>query len=125
MGFYTTSPFFDITNNMKKLLVSFLIFCPVVANADFWFCSLEDTVEKIDVSLTFAKNDGQYFIYFEDYKLPLSKTFENDEYIHLVMSDGDSVMANVINKKTGDIKSGFLSMNTEYQQSLSQGRCIE
>ena len=106
-------------------MASFLVFCPVVANADFWFCILEDTVEKAELSVTFAKNDGQYFIYFEDVKMPLSKTFENDEYIHLVMSDGDSVMATVINKKTGDAKSIFLSMMMEYQQSLSRGRCIE
>ena len=110
---------------MKKLLVSFLIFCPVVANADFWVCSLEDTVEKTEISVTFVKNDGQYFIYFLEGKNPLSKTFENDEYIHLVMSEGDSVMATVINKKTGDAKSIFLSMRTEFQQNLSQGTCIE
>ena len=110
---------------MKKLLISFLIFCPVVAKADFWFCTLEDTVEKAEISVTFAKNDGQYFIYYNDDKIPLSKTFENDEYIHLIMSDGDVVMATVINKKTGDAKSAFLSMMMEYQQSLSRGRCIE
>ena len=93
--------------------------------ADTWVCAFEDTVEKIETSVTFVKNDGQYFVFHVDGKAPLSRTFENDEYIHLVMSVADFVMAFIINKKTGDAKSSFFSMTEEYQQNLSRGRCIE
>lgn len=104
-------------------LILILNFFPLYAKSDVWTCKFKDTVNKVDVNETFRKENDKYFLYVNKQKLPILKTFENNEYIHLIFSKDIFLVATIVNKKTKEAKKVFMSMGKNYGQSLSLGKC--
>ena len=60
---------------------------------------------------------------YKDRKFPILKTFENNTFIHFVISIDNFLMGTIINKKTNDAKKVFMQMGKDYGQSISLGKC--
>ena len=66
---------------------------------------------------------GQYYADLGEAEAAVVKTFEDDKFLHLVLSVQAEMLAVVIEKETQIAKSIFLSMATSYDQSLADGFC--
>ena len=109
---------------MKKIhLILYLIFYPTYAMSDVWVCNFEDTVNKSKVLQTYIKEGGKYFLFVKNKKISISKTFENYQYIHFVFSKNSHIAVTILDKKTNNAKTVFASMEKDFGQSLSFGKC--
>ena len=105
-----------------KFLLALCLLVPAYAKAETWNCIFNDiSGEKVPIIYTEVR--GQYYVDLGEAEAAVVKTFEDDKFLHLVLSVQADMLAVVIEKETQIAKSIFLSMATSFDQSLADGFC--
>tara|TARA_B100001173_G_C15840505_1_gene484410 strand:+ start:427 stop:777 length:351 start_codon:yes stop_codon:yes gene_type:complete len=114
---------------MKKLLfinciIFVFYFLTHQVNAETWVCSFTAYNNQIIDKVFIRENNEEFIIYYNDTKIPLIKTFENDKYLHLVMSYGSYMDATVINKITQKAESVGISESKPQDINKAYANCL-
>jgi len=110
----------------KICLIKFFILLNLISTnifAEAWVCSYVAYDEKKITDIYIRKDDGKFVQFFEEFEFPLTKTFEDDTYLHLVLSYENILDARVINKITGKVESvGIKESESQVVQKI-YGTC--
>lgn len=105
-----------------KFLLALCLLMSAYAKAETWNCNFKD-ISGERVPIIFTEVRGQYYVDLGEAEAAVVKTFEDDKFLHLVLSIQADMLAVVIEKETESAKSIFLSMIKSYDQSLADGFC--
>ena len=96
------------TKLKKFFLINFLLILILLPNSSFaevWVCSYENYDNETVTRSYIRRDDGKFVTFIDEYEFILIKTFEDDNYLHLVLSFGKFLDAKVINKITKKVES--------------------
>ena len=105
-----------------KFLLALCLLMPAYAKAETWNCNFRDTNGE-NANLPYRKWDGEYYLIIDGTELPVSKTFEDDKYLHLVVSYQADMVVTVIDKETETAASIFLTKADGFEKTAVEGVC--
>ena len=88
----------------KLLTICLFLVTSQVFSADVFVCSYKTYNNETRTYTYIRKDDGKFVTFFDDVEIPMVKTYEDNTYLHLVMSFENHLFARVINKITKKVE---------------------
>ncbi len=88
----------------KLLAICLLLFTSQVFAADVFVCSYKNYKNETRTYTYIRKDDGKFVTFLDDVEIPMVKTYEDNTYLHLVVSFENYLFARVINKITKKVE---------------------